>query len=112
MCGLEVYFALCLVSSSYLSFEALAQKDLQGYCPFEVQEIYIETPVYIAPESPQFQAFIRSVDLKTLIESLETLTSTPNFPYLTTEEIQTLSEVARKLRLLEYEEEGSYCLDE
>ncbi|MGD1008094.1 MAG: hypothetical protein ABR980_12790 [Ignavibacteriaceae bacterium] len=102
MCGLEVYFALCLVSSSYL----------QGYCPFEVQEIYIEVPVYIAPESPQFQAFISSVDLKTIIESLETLTSTPNFPYLTTEEIQTLSEVARKLRLLEYEEEGSYCLDE
>lgn len=79
---------------------------IAGVCSgrfFVCEEIEEETIVVINPDSPQFQAFIRSIEFKQILASLETLTSTPNFPYLTTEEIQTLTEVAYKLRLLECE---------
>ena len=93
MCGLEVCYAFCLIYSSYVG----------GYYSLEVEEIYTETPVYIGADSPQFQAFIKSVDFKKFIDNLETLTSIPNFPYITTEEIQVLSEIAKKLRLIDCE---------
>ena len=107
MRGLEIGI-LCLLLSSYWGNYC---HELNRYCSIisESEENY-ETPVYTDGESAQFEAFVKSVDFKKMIDSINTLTSIPHFPYLTTEEIQTLSEIAIKLRIID--ETPDYSLDD